>query len=509
MRPLPIIKPTIWPTLNLSNFYGGLNKRDASSEIADNEVQDLLNVNFADSGGVSKRKGTNIVGDDKGANIVRGLYAAYYGGSSAKMLMANQDASTSGLWYRTTGNYTEAGLDAGGSKLANADTEFENFLDVGGSQRIFVADNTRYQKWSPADNKIYACAASPATISSIIRVYKNRMYARGTGTRADRIYFSALGNGESWGASDYFDVPSQSPGEAGSTGDSIRALAVLQDRLIILKTRSIWTWDGTRLRKLSDAHGALSRRAWAANDNYLYFADNDGVYALSGTSIRKISKKIQPVWDLIPATTLGGVTLGLFKGKLYVATATTGATINNIILVNYTELPQDDEGQQSWSYWKGTTANPLSANSFITYESSSSAAEIFVYGCANTQGATVQLETGNADYDFAGPAQNESIDGYYKTKDYPLSARFKKLFLSLKSRASSYDLNVTATIDYKTARSLTYDMYDAAYASLTKGANVAYNGKYINYKFETSACSARPFMVYDGKQTFKPLRLRK
>ena len=57
MRPLPIIKPTIWPTLNLSNFYGGLNKRDASSEIADNEAQDLLNVDFADSGAVSKRKG--------------------------------------------------------------------------------------------------------------------------------------------------------------------------------------------------------------------------------------------------------------------------------------------------------------------------------------------------------------------------------------------------------------------------------------------------------------------
>jgi len=507
MIPLPTIRPRIWPTLRLSNFYGGLNTRDAPTEIANNEAQDLLNIDFTNGGGIAKRGGTNIVGDDKGSSAVLGVFAAYYASSSAQLLMASQSATTAGLWYRTTGNYTEATKDAGATKLANHTVSFANFYD-GSNQVIFLADGTSFQKYKPSDNTLYAATASPATVGSFVCVYKNRLYSVGSSSNPERIYFSGLGDGDSWGGSDFFDVPSQSVNQTGKTGDNIMALVEFQNRLIILKARSIWQYDTKQLRLISNNVGCLGKFALVATDNYLYFADNDGVYRLSGTSLQKISLGIQPTWNLIPVSIISKVALGYFKDMLYVAASTTSATANNIILVNYMNLPPDEEGQHPWSYWKGTSANPLAAASFTSYESSTSAARIFVYGHDNAQSATVQLNTGNADYEFTGATQNESIDGYYKTKDFPLSARFKKLFLALKSRTTSYNLNVSALVDFETTRHLQYDMQDTTDSAVTIGKNVSYGGKYINYKFATSASSAQPFMVYDGKQVYKPIRLR-
>jgi hypothetical protein len=505
-RPLPRVKSKPWPLLKMTNFYGGLNQRDSSTELSDNEAQDLLNVDFAKAGGLLKRSGTNIVGDDKGNNKVLGIHSAYYGSGSAKMLMANQDAATSGLWYRTTGNWTEATL-SGGNKLANADAEFESFLNNAGNQVVFVVDGTRYQYYNPSDNKIYAATASPATIGSIIRVYGNRMYSVGNSTKPERVYFSALGNGGSWGVNDYFDVPSQAVTETGAVGDPIMALASFQNRLIILKARSVWQYDTKQLRLLSNSVGCVGKRAFAVTDTSLYFADNDGVYRLSGSSILKVSKKIQPVWNLIPAARIPELAMGAHENRVYVATATTGATANNIILVNYTDLPQDQEGQQPWSYWKGTASNPLAATCFTTYEATTTTLPILCYGHAS-QGAAVQLNTGNADYEFTGAAQNESIDGYYQTKDFPLSARFRKLFVATKAQASSYDLNVSALVDFKTTRHMTYDMYDATADAVVNKDYVNQYGKYINYKFATSASSAQPFTILDAKQEVKPLKLR-
>ena len=508
MRQLPYIKAKIWPKIWLKNFYGGLNTREAPSDIADNEAQDLLNVELSDGGAISKRHGTNIVGNDKSstADTTKGIHAAYYGNGSAKLLMATQDATTSGLYYRTTGNYTEATLNGGASKLANADVSFASFYD-GTNEVVFIVDGTNFQKYKPSDNKIYAATESPASVGSIIQVYKNRLYSVGSTSNPERIYFSAIGDGDSWTAADYFDVPSQSVTQTGKTGDPIMALSVLQNRLIILKARSIWAYDGSTLRLISESHGCVGKRAIASNDYFLYFADNDGAYRLSGTSISKITKKIQPTWNTIVAGAIGGTAMAFHKGKLYVAIGTTGTT-NNKILVQYTDLPPDQEGQNPWVIWDGETANPLDANHFAVYEATTTTAAILVFG-KETKSATAELaSSGNADYHFGGGARNESIDGYYKTKDYSLSARFKKLFVTTKAQASSINLNVDALVDFSTTINADFDMYDATDSAVVKKDNISEKGKYINYKLQTSASSAQPFTLYEMKQTYKPLKLR-
>ena len=163
-RSLPPVEAIPIPVFELSNFRG-LNNRDAITEIGDTESPDLKNVKFDTAGSISKRDGIVLVGNDKGDVVTRGLHSCYYGDGSAQLLMASQSATTSGLWWRTTGDYTEATLDAGGTKLANASVDFENFFD-GTNEVTFIADGTTFQKYRASTNTIYDATTQPGAVAA-------------------------------------------------------------------------------------------------------------------------------------------------------------------------------------------------------------------------------------------------------------------------------------------------------------------------------------------------------
>ena len=45
----------------IKNFSGGLNNTDSASRLKDNESPDLLNINFAEDGTLTKRTGLKLV----------------------------------------------------------------------------------------------------------------------------------------------------------------------------------------------------------------------------------------------------------------------------------------------------------------------------------------------------------------------------------------------------------------------------------------------------------------
>ena len=527
-RPLPPVESIPIPILELSNFRG-LNDRDTITEIGDTESPDLRNIAFDTAGGISKRDGVALVGNDKGDVLVRGLHPCYFGDGSAQLLMASQSATTSGLWYRTTGNYTEAGLDAGGTKLANANTEFANFFD-GTNEVTFIADGTTFQKYLNSDKKIYDATGRPGDVAAgdtvtILKLYKNRLYASGATSLPERVYFSALGDGDDYSANDYFDVPSQSSTQTGKSGDPITALAVFQDRLFIFKNRSIWYYDTDTLRELTNKHGCVGTRAVTVAENYLYFADNDGVYRISGNFVEKVSKKIQTTWDAIPAARIPETVLEYFGNKLYVATAAAAATTNNIVLVNYLTLLQDEEGQTPWTYWEGTSADPISVSAFVVYEASVTTLPILVYSCAIAQSVTLQLGSGTGDYDFSKGSANQdiAISSYYKTKVFYLSARYKRLYATYKAQSNSSYLKVGYDIDFGlSSGEFNFEMKQSGvvygtgvYGTAVYGGETAIiakdsvsgRGKYIQYRIENNVVD-QPYTFYQIKQLYKPIKIR-
>jgi len=526
---LPSVKRKQDPIMVLTNFRG-LNNRNVSTEIDDNEAQTLRNIDFTQTDGIKKRNGTNIVANDKGADPVLGVHSAYYGNGSAHMLMASQSAATSGLWYRagTGATWTEVTLNAGGTKLANANISMEDFYD-GTDEMTFLADGTKFQKYKTADNKIYDATTIPGTSVEdvkILKLYKNRLYATGSATHPERVWFSALGDGDSWGADDWFQVPSESTNEESRAGDPITAVEIFQDRLFVFKNRSVWYWTGSSLRELTASHGCVGPRAVAASNNHLYFADNDGMYRIVGTYVEKVSKKIQGTWDVIPAARIGSIAMIYDKEKIYVATAAAGGAQNNIILVNYIDFPIDNERQQPWSYWSGDAdddTDVLAVSQFASYEATSVTLPILCYGSAIIQSTVIQLNTGIGDYNHGTPGQTVAIEAYYKTKDYPLIARYRKLFAIYKSQSTASFLKVTANIDFgersrvfNFAMQIGGDVYGtgvygtAAYggqnAVIAKGS-VSNRGRYINYNIHNSSID-QPWTLWELKQIYKKIQLR-
>lgn len=539
MIPLNSFASPRLPELTLSNFRG-LNNRNAATEIDDNESPDLLNIRFNEVGAVSKRMGTALVGDDKGNEKCFGLHSCYYGNGSAELLLASKGFGTAGLGYRTTGNYTEATLNASGTnngtKLVNtADAEMEDFYCSGdgaraAGQMTFILDGTRYQGYFPSDHKIYTLStggtlANPASIGSILRMYKNRMYTVGSTSLPERVYFSALGDGGTFTVGDYFDVPSQSTTQLGTSGDPITVLAVWGDRLIIFKNRSIWAWDNTRLIQISNEHGCVGKRAFASTEYGLFFADNDGVYRLvGGNQIEKISRKIQGTWNVIPAARMPEICMAFFYGRLYVGTAAAGASTNNIILVNYLESPPDAEGQHPWSYWMGTSSNPLAAAQFAVYEASTTTLPILVFGAAHAQTCTIQIGTGDADYDYTAGTSTEDIASYYKTKIFNNFVWLKKLFATYKSAGVSSLLTISVETDFGadgTAKNFEMSIPGSGvYGTMTYGTGtyggtksiigstmISLRGKFFQYTIQNNQAS-QPWTLYQIKQVFKKLRLR-
>lgn len=478
MLNLPRVTKKKQHVLTLSNFSGGLNNRSSSVEINDNESPELLNVDFSISGAVSKRLGTALVGDDQGNVKVLGLHAAYYGAGLAKLLMHVNVGAASKLFYRTTGNWSEAT----GTAIANADVEFENFYD-GSNQMTFFTDGTTYAKFNPSGTATAAATASPANVGTMLKVYKNRMYQAGSSTVPERVYFSDIGDGDAWTSGNYFDVPSQAISTTGTTGDIITAMAVHQDRLIIFKSRSIYAWDGNSLIEITRNHGCVGKRAYCQVENHLYFADNDGIYALSGNFIDKVSKKIQATWDVIPAARKGEIVMKYFNGKVYIATAAAGSSTNNIVLVNYPNLPQDSEGQHPWSYWSSSDSvnSPLAISCFAVYTSSTTAAPILVGGLANAQSMCIQLESGNADVTHSTGLSDLSINSYWKSKVFTLPSRHRRQFITYMSQSVASNLNVITSFDFDAVTSLnTYQMFSTGAAVYSDKAWVTSTAYAVN-----------------------------
>lgn len=525
MIPLPPVSRKRQNILDV-NAFRGLNNRDAATDVGDTESPTLLNVDFSEVGAVSKRNGTTIAGDDKGNSKVLGLHSAYYGDGSAQLLVASQGFSTAGLGFRTGTTYTEATKDAGGTKLANADAEMESFFD-GTNQAVFIVDGSKLQKYVPASNTLFDATAVPADgeASSVIRLYKNRLYLAGpTSSLRERVWFSDLGDGDAWTAGNYFDVPSTAITSKGTSGDPITALAVFQNQLVIFKNRSIWTWDTNTLRQITDKHGCVGKRAFCLTDNHLYFADNDGIYRMSGGFVEKASKKIQGTWDVIPGARMPEIAMESFDNKIFVATAAAGAANNNIVLVNYHSLPQDEEGQTPWSYWNSSTTDSMSFSSLKTYEQTTATLPVLIGGLTTAQTLTLHLDTGTADYDEVAGTSTKAIISYYRTKVFSLNGFLRRLFATYKTQSAASLLQTATIIDFD-ARSVSNDFQmqvasssvygTGVYGTATYGGQVALIGKglvsarakYVQYLFQNNSAS-QPWTLYRLQQIYSPLSLR-
>lgn len=184
---------------------------------------------------------------------------------------------------------------------------------------------------SPVNPRKYVAAGTISDLSGApgsryFAVYKDRVAAAAADTDTpNRIYFSAAGNAESWDtAARYID-----------TSAPPIALAPLRNALIVFHSGSVERIRGDippgsaaanmTLEPLFDDVGAVKSDAIAVAGDFVYFADESGVYRTDGASLTNLTRQgeIETFWrtqfaaSASDGVTMGAVALVVWRGYLF------------------------------------------------------------------------------------------------------------------------------------------------------------------------------------------------
>src|SRR3990167_9515024 len=207
------------------NFSAGINERVSPLSMEKVELSTAINVDFFVKNAVRKRNGytRRISTGVNSTNAITGLYE-YRNAAGTGFFVATSGTQTrydnSGTWTNITGSVTiTSGQD---NKFSF--TTYDDFLIATNGVDAVIS-------WAGTGN-VAALAGSPP-IARWVANYNEHVFLARNSTNRSRLYISAFGNPESWGASDFIDI-------GLNDGQEITGLATLYDRLFIFKRKSIY-----------------------------------------------------------------------------------------------------------------------------------------------------------------------------------------------------------------------------------------------------------------------------
>lgn len=279
---------------SIEDFSGGLNTRNAGVLLQDNESPDLQNVVLDENGGVSRREGSSKInpaalGD--GASDVNAVYQLEQSGGNKYCVSFS---STSG-YYSTDGCATNTVFVS--TLTRNSDVNCDAYGD-----KLYCVNNQYNFSFNGVNDVQFTAAPSDL---NYIRVFHNRCFGAGKDTNPSRLYWSALGNCDSWTTStDFVDLDAED-------GDVITGIGLdLFNRLVVYKKFSSYyvqfdnaNPSGRKLINISRSTGAKNHRAIANFDNKQFFLSvgpnggQPGVYVTDGLLIQEDTAKLRGSLD--------------------------------------------------------------------------------------------------------------------------------------------------------------------------------------------------------------------
>ena len=283
-------------------FNGGLNSTASPLVLQDNESSELQNVDFNRFGSVLKRNGYVCLNTDAGKSLsCDGLFWFQYdnSGTTVRQAIRVYDAKLEkmddldGVWDDITGGITITST---------------NHFDFASFTNTLYGTNGVDVPFKSAGGGTAVAMDIPSglTKSKYIKVFENYMFlanvtVSGT-TRPTRVHFSGLRDATSWDGADWIEVGLED-------GQDITGLAVLSDRLVIFKERSIYNMYFTSdaaypfiLKKANSSVGCTSFSSIQEVNNGLVFHSFDGFYFYDGLNSSKISDKITTTLDTYNST---------------------------------------------------------------------------------------------------------------------------------------------------------------------------------------------------------------
>lgn len=407
-----------WPSLKVDNPGKGLNNLISDNLIKDQEASDLLNIQFTESGVVSKRFGHTAVGTGL-SNAPKGLGSYYYSASTHYLLTIDGTA----LKYLSGSTWTTI---SGASFTTGQPT---CFTQARGDMYIWNGTDAGRKLSS------LTLTAPTTTVSAKFAIYYGgRQIAAGVSTQPNRLYisnstamddFTVTTGGtapqpqdatEAPGASSFTGTPGYTEANVvdvnKNDGDKITGLAKYGEALIIFKERSIWqmTFDTSassiNIQQVNGSLGAVSHRSIDNVDNDVFFLSRNGIYVLGNepnyfNAIRtnELSARVHPVIETISPASLENVT-AIFSGYVYRASIPSGGTTTNNKTLTY------DKRYTAWS-----VLSSENANAYSEFIDSSNIKHL--YYAADDEAQVYEIDTGYSD-------NGSGINAYWTSRAFDM-----------------------------------------------------------------------------------------
>ena len=287
------------------NLVGGLNVREAISDIADNEAASASNINYSSAGAMARRGAwKKLFSNSPTSNPILGACQAIFVSASAPYGLRYCFIITDGadVWYTVNPSVSPAVwqvltpaspavLDAtapyrfvmmdGKVVMYNGVSRFYWDGTPAGSGGLFVA-------FPAADSTHIACPPSKFGI-----VWQNYLFWIGTPEYPNRVIFSDLGDPTLYPTANFIDVPSPYDGEP------LMGAGLLYGNMMLFKRFSRYVLQGSPpdnliLSQLNGAVGCADPNSVVAVDNLIYFVSDKGLYAANLFNARQVCYKTEP-----------------------------------------------------------------------------------------------------------------------------------------------------------------------------------------------------------------------
>jgi hypothetical protein len=381
--------------ISSKGFNGGLNSTASPLTVEQNESSKLLNIDFDKFGSVMKRNGyLNINTSD-----------------------LNDGAQVTGLHWYEPSTATDALVVTCGNKVYSNDLSTV-FTDRTGSRTITPAYLYKFStflnnvyatngvdipwKWTGSGNVSSMTLPTDCTIPKFNIIFQAYLFIADSvvgGVRErSRLNWGVINSGDTWLDADFAYINR-------NDGQDITGLAVLGDRIVIMKDRSIWIGQFTgdvdipfQFQKTQSHVGCVSGYSIQNVANGLTFMGEDGIYFFDGNQSTKLSNRINDtIYGNNGARQSNTVSMyQKYKNRTWFSQCASGETEASSVITW-------DDFNNAFSVYDGLHPSAMC----MIY---SGGKEIPVFGDYN--GFVYQADTGDGDYTF-----NVSTTGIYEDDD--------------------------------------------------------------------------------------------
>lgn len=278
--------PKTIPDIRVLNPGRGLNNLVSDSLIQDTEASDLNNIQFIESGCVTKSYGYTAIGSGL-SNAPKGI-ASFYTNSSRYVV--TMDGTS--LKYLNGSTWTAI------AGVAFTAEQPVNFVQC--KEKLYIWNNA--QAGAVLDSSLTLSALTTAPTASFGIYYNGYQIVSGVTTKPNRVYISdnssATDRGDFTNATGELSTSGGVPGAtvfagtgaqyidiADGDGDKVTGFAKFQSVLVIFKERTTWqlSMDSSGLptvSQISGSSGCVSHKSIDNVENDVFYLSRNGYYVL-------------------------------------------------------------------------------------------------------------------------------------------------------------------------------------------------------------------------------------